>query len=147
MYVQCTMYVSLCRRWRAYNQVILVQNAVHCPNQQNLNVVAESTGANSKCGGGGGRRKVDKKSTAPVQSVVTIASAFGANNLRAKVTNVMSDAIDNTGTSSYNFVQHAANRHELYSQEMAALLDVNTSASSHMLSDEAVASSVRHNSS
>nr|CAG4645129.1 EOG090X0DX7 [Leptodora kindtii] len=117
MYVQCTMYVSLCRRWRAYNQVILVQNAV------------------------------DKKSTAPVQSVVTIASAFGANNLRAKVTNVMSDAIDNTGTSSYNFVQHAANRHELYSQEMAALLDVNTSASSHMLSDEAVASSVRHNSS
>ncbi|EFX81391.1 hypothetical protein DAPPUDRAFT_5114, partial [Daphnia pulex] len=27
MYVQCTMYLTLCRRWRAYNRVILVQNA------------------------------------------------------------------------------------------------------------------------
>nr|CAG4645825.1 EOG090X0DX7 [Lynceus sp. MCZ IZ 141354] len=26
MYVQCTMYATLCRRWRAYNRVIVVQN-------------------------------------------------------------------------------------------------------------------------
>lgn len=29
MYVQCKMYVQLCRRWRAYNRVIYIQ---HCPN-------------------------------------------------------------------------------------------------------------------
>ena len=28
MYVQCKMYVQLCRRWRAYNRVIYIQN---CP--------------------------------------------------------------------------------------------------------------------
>nr|CAG4652181.1 EOG090X0DX7 [Triops cancriformis] len=27
MYVQCTMYAALCKRWRAYNRIILVQNA------------------------------------------------------------------------------------------------------------------------
>ena len=26
MYVQCKMYVQLCRRWRAYNRVIFIQN-------------------------------------------------------------------------------------------------------------------------
>ena len=26
MYVQCKMYVQLCRRWRAYNRVIYIQN-------------------------------------------------------------------------------------------------------------------------
>ena len=28
MYVQCKMYVQLCKRWRAYNRVIFIQN---CP--------------------------------------------------------------------------------------------------------------------
>ncbi len=28
MYVQCKMYVQLCRRWRAFNRVIYIQN---CP--------------------------------------------------------------------------------------------------------------------
>ena len=27
MYVQCKMYVQLCKRWRAFNRVIYVQNA------------------------------------------------------------------------------------------------------------------------
>nr|CAG4644317.1 EOG090X0DX7 [Lepidurus arcticus] len=27
MYVQCTMYAALCKRWRAYNRIIMVQNA------------------------------------------------------------------------------------------------------------------------
>lgn len=26
MYVQCKMYVQLCKRWRAYNRVIYIQN-------------------------------------------------------------------------------------------------------------------------
>ena len=32
MYVQCKMYVQLCRRWRAYNRVIFIQN---CPSKFN----------------------------------------------------------------------------------------------------------------
>ena len=39
MYVQCKMYVQLCRRWRAYNRVIFIQN---CP---------EGRGAMQKVGG------------------------------------------------------------------------------------------------
>ncbi len=31
MYVQCKMYVQLCRRWRAYNRVIYIQN---CPEKK-----------------------------------------------------------------------------------------------------------------
>ena len=31
MYVQCKMYVQLCRRWRAYNRVIFIQN---CPSSK-----------------------------------------------------------------------------------------------------------------
>lgn len=31
MYVQCKMYVQLCRRWRAYNRVIYIQN---CPEKR-----------------------------------------------------------------------------------------------------------------
>ena len=27
MYIQCKMYSGLCRRWRAYNRVIYIQNA------------------------------------------------------------------------------------------------------------------------
>lgn len=31
MYIQCKMYVQLCRRWRAFNRVIFVQNAPEKP--------------------------------------------------------------------------------------------------------------------
>ena len=31
MYVQCKMYIHLCRRWRAYNRVIYIQN---CPDPE-----------------------------------------------------------------------------------------------------------------
>ena len=104
MYVQCTMYVSLCRRWRAYNRVILVQNAPGGSSQTSgasivnelavtptivTNTTAAVTTANStssngslKLGSSGWKK--DKKS--PVQSVVTpvMATALPAN-MRSKV--------------------------------------------------------------
>ncbi|KAK2717905.1 E3 ubiquitin-protein ligase MARCHF8-like [Artemia franciscana] len=39
MYVQCTMYVALCRRWRAYNRIVVVQNVARnktSPEKQRL---------------------------------------------------------------------------------------------------------------
>nr|CAG4641217.1 EOG090X0DX7 [Eulimnadia texana] len=53
MYVQCTMYVSLCRRWRAYNRVILVQDRPLKPSSSTALVVirihqAESADLNLK---------------------------------------------------------------------------------------------------
>lgn len=37
MYIQCKMYVQLCRRWRAFNRVIYVQNAPEKGQQINPN--------------------------------------------------------------------------------------------------------------
>jgi len=34
MYVQCKMYVQLCRRWRAYNRVIYVQDCSSRPSHR-----------------------------------------------------------------------------------------------------------------
>ena len=36
MYVQCKMYVQLCRRWRAYNRVIYIQDCPNGPNGQRV---------------------------------------------------------------------------------------------------------------
>lgn len=80
MYVQCTMYLTLCRRWRAYNRVIVVQNA---PGSRNTNNNPSTTVTLGDCPVNkppGTKR--NKKTSAPVQSVVTIASAFAAGNLR-----------------------------------------------------------------
>ena len=39
MYVQCKMYVQLCRRWRAYNRVIYVQDcSSHRPHRTSSSV-------------------------------------------------------------------------------------------------------------
>jgi len=79
MYVQCTTYVSLCRRWRAYNRVILVQDVsvepvASCGPSTADAAATEATtssaaGASNHCAG----KKNDKKTTTntPLQSVVT----------------------------------------------------------------------------
>nr|SVE83914.1 EOG090X0DX7 [Daphnia pulex] len=82
MYVQCTMYLTLCRRWRAYNRVILVQNAPNKGGNSSTTVTLPSDSVATKPNGA--KRKGEKKGSAPVQSVVTIASAFTGGNLRSK---------------------------------------------------------------
>lgn len=44
MYVQCKMYVQLCKRWRAYNRVIHIQN---CPEKSGMKIPMQPQG-NSK---------------------------------------------------------------------------------------------------
>ena len=74
MYVQCTTYVSLCRRWRAYNRVILVQDVsvepvASCGPSTADAAATEATtssaaGASNHCAG----KKNDKKTTTVWQS-------------------------------------------------------------------------------
>ena len=79
MYVQCAMYLTLCRRWRAYNRVIMVQDA---PARQSTVTVLNEASASSK----GTKRK---KGTAAT-------SAATGNNLRQKAIN---KSITSRGTS------------------------------------------------
>nr|CAG4638063.1 EOG090X0DX7 [Chydorus sphaericus] len=66
MYVQCTMYLTLCRRWRAYNRVIVVQNA---PGSRNTNNNPSTTVTLGDCPvNKPPATKRNKKTTAPVQS-------------------------------------------------------------------------------
>nr|CAG4635075.1 EOG090X0DX7 [Alona affinis] len=91
MYVQCTMYVTLCRRWRAYNRVIEVQNA---PSRAGLmmNPTVSVTMGEPSSIKLPAKRGASKKSSAPVQSVVTIASAFTAGSRASKVDPAESDS-------------------------------------------------------
>ncbi|XP_068235318.1 uncharacterized protein [Palaemon carinicauda] len=57
MYVQCKMYVQLCKRWRAFNRVIYVQNApekVPLSERDRADLQREPA---QHCGGGGGGGK------------------------------------------------------------------------------------------
>ncbi|XP_063886029.1 E3 ubiquitin-protein ligase MARCHF8-like isoform X9 [Scylla paramamosain] len=57
MYVQCKMYVQLCKRWRAFNRVIYVQNApekVPLSERDRADLQREAA---QQCGGGGGGGK------------------------------------------------------------------------------------------
>ncbi|KAK7083677.1 Zinc ion binding [Halocaridina rubra] len=57
MYVQCKMYVQLCKRWRAFNRVIYVQNApekVPLSERDRAEMQREST---QLCGGGIGGKE------------------------------------------------------------------------------------------
>ncbi|XP_064097483.1 E3 ubiquitin-protein ligase MARCHF8-like, partial [Macrobrachium nipponense] len=56
MYVQCKMYVQLCKRWRAFNRVIYVQNVpekVPLSERDRADLQREPAQA-QPCGGGGG---------------------------------------------------------------------------------------------
>nr|SVE75397.1 EOG090X0DX7 [Daphnia dolichocephala] len=127
MYVQCTMYLTLCRRWRAYNRVILVQNAPHKTGNASTTITLPSDSINLKQNGA--KRKGEKKVSAPVQSVVTIASAFTGGNLRSKVGGGSNSttAIDPTGIDTshdHPFVESIIVNESVQAEEMAALLDV-----------------------
>ena len=130
MYVQCTMYMTLCRRWRAYNRIILVKDA---PSRfgntttTTVTLTSDSNKANSV------KRKGDKKSpAAPVQSVVTIASAFAGGNIRTKSSSSSSNHCaavvepDEAASSQHQLIDanHIINSESLHAEEMAALLDL-----------------------
>ena len=143
MYVQCTMYLALCRRWRAYNRVILVQNAPSRTGNATtttLTMTGDSVTTTTKQNGA--KRKGEKKGSAPVQSVVTIASAFTGGNLRSKVggggssSSSSSTAIDpvSTDTSRHHpLVDNIIVSDSLQAEEMAALLDLKTQPSTSKL--------------
>lgn len=152
MYVQCTMYLTLCRRWRAYNRVILVQNA---PNRvTNATTAVTLTGDSVTTKQSGAKRKTDKKNSAPVQSVVTIASAFTGGNLRAKVgggsLSSSRTVIDPTGVDAshhHPLVDGVTCVGEsLQAEEMAALLDQKTepSPSNQTPIDDAIIPSIQN---
>ncbi len=132
MYVQCTMYLTLCRRWRAYNRVILVQNAPSRTGNATTTLTMSGDSVTTKQNGA--KRKGEKKGSAPVQSVVTIASAFTGGNLRSKVGggSSSSTAIDpvNADTSSHHHqLVDSIVSDSLQAEEMAALLDLKTQPS------------------
>ena len=141
MYVQCTMYLTLCRRWRAYNRVILVQNAPSRTGNATTTTLT-MTGDSATTKQNGAKRKGEKKGSAPVQSVVTIASAFTGGNLRSKVggggssSSSSSTAIDpvSTDTSRHHpLVDNIIVSDSLQAEEMAALLDLKTQPSTSKL--------------
>lgn len=139
MYVQCTMYLTLCRRWRAYNRVILVQNAPSRTGNATTTLTMSGDSVTTKPNGA--KRKGEKKGSAPVQSVVTIASAFTGGNLRSKVgggsssSSSSTTAIDpvNADTSHHHqlvdMVHSIIVSDSLQAEEMAALLDLKTQPS------------------
>lgn len=129
MYVQCTMYLTLCRRWRAYNRVILVQNAPSRTGNATTTLTLPSDSVSTKQSGV--KRKAEKKGSAPVQSVVTIASAFTGGNLRSKVggssSSSNSTVVDPVSADASHHHQLADNiivSDSLQAEEMAALLDL-----------------------
>lgn len=127
MYVQCTMYLTLCRRWRAYNRVILVQNAPNKTGNASTIVTLPSDAVNIKQNGA--KRKGEKKASVPVQPVVTIASAFTGGNLRSKVgagssgTTVIDPAGFDT-SHDHQLVESIVVNESVHAEEMAALLDL-----------------------
>lgn len=127
MYVQCTMYLTLCRRWRAYNRVILVQNAPSRTGNATTTLTLPSDSVTTKPSGV--KRKAEKKGSAPVQSVVTIASAFTGGNLRSKVggsSSSSSTVVDPVSADASHHHQLADNivvSESVQAEEMAALLD------------------------
>lgn len=131
MYVQCTMYMTLCRRWRAYNRVILVQNAPSRFGNPATTTVTLTSEQPNKLSSSGVKRKGDKKSpaAAPVQSVVTIASAFTGSNLRTKNSNHTAAVVE-PGDEAIGINQQLTdanpivNSESLHAEEMAALLDL-----------------------
>merc|ERR1711935_667746 len=67
MYIQCKVYVHLCRKWKAYNRTIVVQDApegVHKPSDRQLN---KSSAASSHLDSASSRRS----SSAPSSAVAT----------------------------------------------------------------------------
>ena len=128
MYVQCTMYFTLCRRWRAFNRIVLVQNAPARVNQTVLNV-AEPT---KPCG----RKRAHKKTgaaaaAAPVQSVATIATVFSGENEPAKTNSCSSDCNPHSFLDSVIINQSPA-------EEMATLLDLKNHPSTSHASQESI---------
>ena len=127
MYVQCTMYFTLCRRWRAFNRIILVQNAPIRASQTISNIVEPTKPS--------GRRRVHKKTsaataTAPVQSVVTIATAFSGNE-SAKLNNCPADC------NAHSFLDSVI-INESPAEEMANLLDLKNHSSTSQASQESI---------
>nr|CAG4648258.1 EOG090X0DX7 [Moina brachiata]SVE93270.1 EOG090X0DX7 [Moina brachiata] len=82
MYVQCAMYLTLCRRWRAYNRIILVQNAPNRPSNTSTVALVNETAAHAKVSGT--KRKKGAPASGAVQSVVTNNSRQKANNKAAR---------------------------------------------------------------
>jgi len=127
MYVQCTMYFALCRRWRAFNRVILVQNAPIRANQAILNITEPTKPS--------GRKRAHKKTSAtpaaPVQSVVTIATAFSGANETAKTNNCSSDC------NAHSFLDSVI-INESPAEEMATLLDLKNHPSTSHASQESI---------
>ena len=60
MYVQCRTYTQLCKRWRAYNRIVYVQNAPAKPSKTaaaapvTIDDGQQGGGAKIECIGGGG---------------------------------------------------------------------------------------------
>lgn len=64
MYIQCKVYVHLCRKWKAYNRTIVVQDApegVHKPSDRQLN---KSSAASSHLDSASSRRSSSAPSSA-----------------------------------------------------------------------------------
>jgi len=67
MYIQCKVYVHLCRKWKAYNRTIVVQDApegVHKPSDRQLN---KSSAASSHLDSASSRRSSSAPSSAAAQ--------------------------------------------------------------------------------
>lgn len=146
MYVQCTMYLTLCRRWRAYNRVILVQNAPNKTCIASTTVTLPNDSINLKQNGA--KRKREKKVSTPLQPVVTIASAFTGGNVRSKVGTGSNSTtvIDPTGfdtSHDHQLMESIVVNESVRTEEMAALLDLKNqpSTSEHeSLDDNAIPS-------
>nr|CAG4650497.1 EOG090X0DX7 [Sida crystallina] len=160
MYVQCTMYVSLCRRWRAYNRVILVQNAPSGPsaaggavptndlpsmatNNSNMATSAPVTTSGSCKVTSNSRKKFDRRTPTPVQSVVTPA---GAHHLLSKMTAApdhicwveetsihQSHLVDNNSSQSL----HSQSNSSIHASELVALWMSDSKTSAQSAPDEA----------
>ena len=133
MYVQCTMYLTLCRRWRAYNRVIEVQNA---PSRMAMNPTTTVTLGESSSKPGKRGKNDKKSSSAPVQSVVTIASAFAGSGRVSKVSSNVDPAEGDGGGSRAVIV----NSELLHSEETAALIDRRTRPAPVIVADDSIPS-------
>ncbi|MPC30468.1 E3 ubiquitin-protein ligase MARCH8 [Portunus trituberculatus] len=78
MYVQCKMYVQLCKRWRAFNRVIYVQNApekVPLSERDRADLQREAA---QQCGGGGGGKDTCSESHESEKSLMGVSIITGA---------------------------------------------------------------------
>lgn len=142
------MYLTLCRRWRAYNRVILVQNAPSRTGNASTTVTLPSDSVTTKQSGV--KRKADKKGSVPVQSVVTIASAFTGGNLRSKVGGSGSSTVIDPANADHNSHPHQLAdsiivSESLQAEEMTALLDLKTQPSTSKPSpDDSIIPSIQN---